>query len=97
MNGAVVVTADHGNAEEKISVTSGEKRTKHTMNPVPIFIVSNDTKQPKILQEDEIRRRYHHVSGVITDIAPTIFALMGINKPAEMMGIDLSPKINDAT
>lgn len=93
INGAVVVTADHGNAEEKVYAASGEKRTKHTINPVPIFIVSNDTKQSATPKEDEIRRRYNHASGVITDIAPTILALMGINKPAEMMGIDLLPKI----
>lgn len=92
MNGAVVVTSDHGNAEEKISMTSGEKRTKHTINPVPIFIVTNEMKRTEPFNEDEIRKNYRHTSGVITDIAPTILALMSINKPAEMIGINLIPK-----
>ncbi|MEK9175187.1 MAG: 2,3-bisphosphoglycerate-independent phosphoglycerate mutase [Patescibacteria group bacterium] len=95
MKGAIVVTADHGNAEEKIYSTSGEKRTKHTTNPVPFFMVSNDTKRTEPLGADDIYKNYKHPSGVITDIAPTILALMGINKPAEMMGIDLMPKIID--
>ena len=46
--GVLLVTADHGNAEEKIYLGSGEPRTKHTINPVPFFIIEKNTavRQP---------------------------------------------------
>lgn len=95
LNGAVVVTADHGNAEEKIYAASGEKRTKHTINPVPVFIVANDFRRAAQLDEDASKKIYRKTIGVITDVAPTILGLLGVHKPAEMSGIDLLPKMKD--
>lgn len=93
LGGAMIVTADHGNAEEKVYAVSGEKRTKHTSNPVPCFIISNDFRVPSPHSAKEIIERYNTTKGVITDIAPTVLALMGIRQPAEMAGINLLTKI----
>jgi len=91
--GALVITSDHGNAEEKIYSISGEKRTKHTSNPVPFFVVASSFFRKTPLGEEEINQRYSEVGGMLTDVAPTIIELMGLRKPADMTGISLLPKI----
>lgn len=74
-NYMLIVTADHGNADYEIN-SDGTPNTAHTVNPVPIFLVSNDPK-------GTIR------SGKLGDIAPTILNLMNIPVPAEMTGNNL--------
>jgi 2,3-bisphosphoglycerate-independent phosphoglycerate mutase len=76
--GAVLVmTADHGNAEQMIDPGTGQPHTAHTTNPVPFVICRQD---PEIkLQE----------GGSLRDVAPTILALQGIHQPEEMTGRDL--------
>jgi 2,3-bisphosphoglycerate-independent phosphoglycerate mutase len=64
-----IVIADHGNCETMIN-PDGSPNTAHTTNPVPIILVDPELKQ------------IH--DGVLGDIAPTILALMGIEKPAVM-------------
>jgi 2,3-bisphosphoglycerate-independent phosphoglycerate mutase len=64
-----IVIADHGNCETMIN-PDGSPNTAHTTNPVPIILVDKELKQ------------IH--DGVLGDIAPTILALMGIEKPAVM-------------
>jgi len=69
---AVFLTSDHGNADFKIN-DDGTPFTAHTMNPVPLFIISNDfhgTLKP----------------GKLADIAPTILKYMGLPIPKEMTG-----------
>jgi 2,3-bisphosphoglycerate-independent phosphoglycerate mutase len=73
--GVAFVTADHGNAEVNVDPLTGEKHTAHTINPVPAIITN---KKAKI-----------HSGGGLSDIAPTILHLMGINKPEEMTGKSL--------
>lgn len=69
----VIITADHGNADEMIDAT-GKPKTSHTTNPVPLILVS-DT-YTKITRD--------HLS--LADIAPTILAIFGIDIPKEMTG-----------
>ncbi len=95
IGGCAVITADHGNAEEKLYASSGEHRTKHTANPVPLYIAAQDLRRKEALPEQEVERMYRTITGVITDIAPTILGLMGLRKPAEMIGINLLSKIKD--
>lgn len=71
--GVAVITADHGNSDEVITL-SGEPMTAHTTNPVPIII----TDKGRNLR-----------SGRLADIAPTLLDLMGITKPDEMTGESL--------
>jgi 2,3-bisphosphoglycerate-independent phosphoglycerate mutase len=72
--GAIII-ADHGNADMMIN-PDGSPNTAHTTNPVPVIYVSN-------LHSGVIR------SGVLADIAPTILALLGVEKPVIMTGRDL--------
>ena len=68
-NYTTIVIADHGNCETMIN-PDGSPNTAHTTNPVPIILVDKDLKT------------IHN--GVLGDIAPTILALMGIEKPKVM-------------
>jgi len=76
--GHVLVTADHGNADEM--GTPESPHTAHTTNPVPFVYVAPDGT-------DGGRRV--RAGGTLADIAPTMLALMGIEKPAEMTGESL--------
>lgn len=76
-NGAMILTADHGNAEELINQQTGQVDTKHSTNPVPLLIVKKDL-EPKELS-----------FGILADIAPTILAMLGLQKPYEMTGRNL--------
>lgn len=73
--GAMLVTADHGNAEQMTDAHSGQTHTAHTTNPVPLLLHGAD----RTLIE----------GGVLSDIAPTILALMNIAQPEEMTGHSL--------
>jgi 2,3-bisphosphoglycerate-independent phosphoglycerate mutase len=76
-NGAVIITSDHGNAEEMVDIQTGNSDTKHSTNQVPLIIIKND------LEERELS------VGNLSDIAPTILKLMGLEIPPEMTGRDL--------
>jgi 2,3-bisphosphoglycerate-independent phosphoglycerate mutase len=76
--GAVLLTADHGNAEKMIDLTSGQPHTAHTTNPVPFTLIINDG-QKYSLRED----------GILADIAPTALQLMHIPQPKAMSGKSL--------
>ncbi|MCK9187068.1 MAG: 2,3-bisphosphoglycerate-independent phosphoglycerate mutase [Candidatus Colwellbacteria bacterium] len=83
----LIITSDHGNAEQLIDPRTGEKDTKHNANPVPFIVVDNRFKKQK--SEEEINDSEKIIVGSLCDIAPTILELMGIQKPAEMTGQSL--------
>ncbi len=91
--GAVIVTADHGNVEEKRYHVTGEPRTKHTANPVPFYLVAERLRRIKPRAAEEVERIYSDIGGVLTDVAPTVLGLMGIEKPGEMTGISLVQRL----
>lgn len=68
----IFLTADHGNADYMVN-EDGSPNTAHTLNPVPLFIISNNF-------HGQIK------SGKLGDIAPTILKYMGLEIPAEMSG-----------
>ena len=70
----VVQIADHGNADNALN-PDGSANTAHSLNPVPIVVVSDRVKAVK--------------SGILADVAPTVLDLMGLEKPAEMTGKSL--------
>jgi len=72
-DGIAIITSDHGNVEEMINLETGEIDTEHSINPVPLMIVSND-------KSIRIKRK----SGVLGDVAPTILNLLNVKKPKEM-------------
>ncbi|MDP9268434.1 MAG: 2,3-bisphosphoglycerate-independent phosphoglycerate mutase [Acidobacteriota bacterium] len=76
--GAMLVTADHGNAEMMIDPKSGGPHTAHTTNPVPLVLVSENAKAFSLRQD-----------GALQDISPTILTLLGLPQPKEMTGHSL--------
>ncbi len=79
-NGNILITADHGNAEQMIDYSTGEPHTAHTTNPVPLILVTND-KKLKL-----------KTGGKLADLAPTMLDLMELDKPEEMAGESLLDK-----
>ncbi len=75
VGGEVILTADHGNAEQMMDNATHQAHTAHTLNPVPFLYVG----RPATLRE----------SGSLRDIAPSLLCAMGIEKPAEMTGHSL--------
>ncbi len=80
MGGSAIVTADHGNADKLLN-EDGSPFTAHTLNPVPVILVSNEHKGEKLRE-----------GGILADLAPTLLELMGLDKPAEMTGESLIVK-----
>ena len=74
-DGVLLITADHGNAEQMIDYTTGAPHTAHTTNPVPIILVGMEGTTLK--------------DGRLADLAPTLLDIMGLKKPKEMTGISL--------
>ncbi len=73
----VIVTADHGNSDEMIDVETGNILTSHSLNPVPFLIVSPHVK------------KLRYGVGTLTDVAPTVLTLLGLDVPSEMTGRSL--------
>ena len=81
MGGALLITADHGNAEMMIDPETGQPHTAHTTNPVPVMLVNAGgagRNAPVALK-----------NGKLADVAPTLLELMGIEPPADMTGHSL--------
>ena len=76
----VIITADHGNAEQMLNPNTGEPHTEHTINPVPFVIVSEVPRLQSVLKTGDF---------AISDIAPTILRIMDIGIPHEMTGQSL--------
>lgn len=91
--GIMIITADHGNIEEKLYKLTGEKRTKHSSNPVPFYLISKDLKRKEPRTDEEIKTDYRKVEGTLSDIAPTILELFNLPKPDEMTGKSLLNKL----
>ncbi len=87
-NGIVLVTADHGNAEEVVNLQTGEKDKEHSTNPVPLLVIGKDFMGQAGPSGDppEGDLSLMHPVGVLADIAPTVLALLGVEKPPEMTG-----------
>jgi 2,3-bisphosphoglycerate-independent phosphoglycerate mutase len=73
--GEVIITADHGNAEQMLDNTTHQAHTAHTLNPVPFLYIG--------------RRAKLSDGGSLRDLAPSLLAMMGLPQPAEMTGHSL--------
>jgi 2,3-bisphosphoglycerate-independent phosphoglycerate mutase len=76
--GAMLITADHGNAEQMIDPATGGPHTAHTTNPVPFIVVAENAKQFQL-----------RPGGSLRDISPTVLGMLGLDEPREMTGQDL--------
>ena len=70
--GEVLITADHGNAEQMIDRTTHQAHTAHTLNRVPFLYIG--------------RKASMIDGGALKDVAPTLLAMMGLQQPPEMTG-----------
>jgi len=75
IGGEVLITADHGNAEQMYDAGNHQPHTQHTTNLVPLIYIGRDGQLNQ--------------NGALSDLAPTILSLMGLNQPAEMTGKNL--------
>jgi len=75
IGGEVLITADHGNAEQMYDAGNHQAHTQHTTNLVPLIYVGRDGQL--------------NPNGALSDLAPTILSLMGLGQPAEMTGKNL--------
>jgi 2,3-bisphosphoglycerate-independent phosphoglycerate mutase len=75
--GVLLVTADHGNAEQMFDEATGQKHTQHTLNRVPALLFNAPAKVRSL------------GDGKLADVAPTMLALMGVPQPKEMTGHSL--------
>ena len=74
--GALIVTADHGNAEQMIDPATGGPLTSHTTNLVPVLLVTTD--------DDPDRHATLRDDGILAAVAPTVLDLLGIDPPDAM-------------
>lgn len=88
----ILITADHGNAEEMFDAKIRAIKTKHTSNPVPFYFVRENKKGAY-----EIPLFQKKPQGILADVAPTILELMGIPIPKEMTGQSLLPFLESST
>ncbi len=76
VGGEALITADHGNCEQMQDPNSGQVHTAHTLGPVPLIYVGP-------------RRVSLSDDGSLSDVAPSLLTLMGLEQPAEMTGHSL--------
>lgn len=77
--GHLIITSDHGNAEEMINLKTNQIDTEHNANPVPFICVSKNLLGKSTFLQ----------SGILADIAPTILSLLSLDIPADMTGRNL--------
>lgn len=78
-NAYLIITADHGNAEQMIDYKTGEPHTAHTTNDVPLVLIGLENVKLK--------------QGRLCDLVPTMLELMNLEKPEEMTGVSLIEKV----
>ena len=74
----ILITADHGNAEQMVDPETGLVKTSHTLNPVELIYVANDASGRSLPEK-----------GKLSDIAPTVLGLLGLDIPVEMTADNL--------
>jgi len=88
----VLITADHGNAEQMIDVKTGEVSKEHTTNPVFLILV-DENRQKKSTKPFEDKNLISFASqnptGLLADVAPTLLEIFNLEKPQEMTGMSL--------
>jgi 2,3-bisphosphoglycerate-independent phosphoglycerate mutase len=77
-NGVMIVTATHGSCEDMTASTGGIQNHIGTQNPVPFHFIDTNGTSAKLRE-----------SGSLQDVAPTLLGILGLEKPADMTGVDL--------
>ena len=79
LGGGIVITADHGNAEEMTNLRTGDIDTEHNISPVPCIFIFNEL----------LGQNVRLPQGLLADVAPTILGALQIPKPSQMTGRSL--------
>lgn len=79
VNGALIISSDHGNAETMNNSQTGDVDTEHNLSPVPCIIVANQFRN----------QAFQLPNGILADVAPTILGILKIPKPSQMTGRNL--------
>ncbi|MBI2644705.1 2,3-bisphosphoglycerate-independent phosphoglycerate mutase [Candidatus Uhrbacteria bacterium] len=90
-DGAVIMTADHGNAEVLLDLQTGKIDKEHNGSPIPCIIIASEL-EGKTLHPLDVSQKDLSVletSGMLSDVAPTVLDLLNIEKPADMTGSSL--------
>jgi 2,3-bisphosphoglycerate-independent phosphoglycerate mutase len=74
----ILITSDHGNSEQMFDDQTGMTKTSHTVNPVDVIYLANDAKDKQLIDR-----------GKLSDIAPTVLFLLGLDIPKEMTAQNL--------
>lgn len=82
--GAVLLTCDHGNAEEMLNPQTQEVVTDHSVNPVPLIYVAPDNKLDPPKDEATLFQILSAPVGVLADGGPTLLEILGLKQPKEM-------------
>jgi 2,3-bisphosphoglycerate-independent phosphoglycerate mutase len=77
----MLITCDHGNAEQMIDPITGAPHTAHTTNPVPCIVL--------VPEDSPFRGRKLQSGGKLADVAPTVLEILGLQQPADMTGHSL--------
>ena len=77
VGGTMLITADHGNAEQMFDGKTGQPHTAHTLSPVPIILVNSPVNVVGLK------------NGLLSDVAPTLVQILGLQQPSEMTGSSL--------
>jgi 2,3-bisphosphoglycerate-independent phosphoglycerate mutase len=78
MDAQILITSDHGNAEQMVDYQTAMTKTSHTLNPVEVIYVASDSRNRQLISR-----------GKLSDIAPTVLFLLGLHIPEEMTAQNL--------
>ncbi len=87
--GAMIVTADHGKAEEVGEKETHQQFTEHTKNPVPFYYVREELRRTTKKSDSEVITSLMSPIGVLADVAPTVLDVLRLPKPSSMTGVSL--------
>jgi len=86
----VFISADHGNCDEMIDLSTGNINKEHSLNPVPFIYLGHHNCGKYQIFDEFIQTQ---PIAVLADISPTILNCFGIPLPSEMAGVDLRPSL----
>ncbi|MEX0650361.1 MAG: 2,3-bisphosphoglycerate-independent phosphoglycerate mutase [Candidatus Andersenbacteria bacterium] len=87
--GALVITADHGNAEELQNPETGQLEKDHTSNSVPFHYAAQNLKRTTPKSDEELAAIFSAPIGVLADVAPTVLEILQVPQPPTMTGVSL--------
>ncbi len=94
VDGALIITADHGNIEQMLNLKTGDIDKEHSTSPIPFVLIAQEFAYPEPKVRNYLSLSSYTPSGIISDIAPTILELFGLEKPKEMNGVSMFTQLD---